>query len=132
MTLKDVVDIHAHAHPDRTARSLDALELARMYRDCRVRAMVLMNHFDAAAGLTHLVGKQVPGLEVFGGIVLNHLIGGMNQHAVEHFTRVEGGCGRVVYMPTVNSEHEVRQGKDPQPVSYGFRQRAGCSLRCWT
>ena len=119
--LQGIVDIHAHADPDRTARSLDVLELARMYRDRGVRGMVIMNHSDSTAGLAYLVRKQVPDLETFGGMVLNHLIGGMNQHAVDHFVRVEGGYGKIIYMPTVNSEHEVRQGKNPSapfvPVS---------------
>ena len=112
-TLKDVVDIHVHADPDRTPRSLDVLEVARLYRDRGARAVVLMNHFDQTAGLAYLIRKQVPDLEVFGGIVLNHLVGGMNPHAVEHFTRIQGGRGKIVYMPTVNSEHEIRQGSNP-------------------
>lgn len=119
--LRGIIDIHAHADPDITARSLDVFELARMYRDRGFRGMVIMNHSDPTAGLAYLVRKQVPELETFGGIVLNHLIGGMNRHAVEHFVRMEGGLGKIVYMPTVGSEHEVRQGKDPSrpyvPVS---------------
>ncbi|MFC1525709.1 DUF6282 family protein [Candidatus Latescibacterota bacterium] len=112
-SIEGVVDIHAHADPDSTPRSLDIFELARIYRDRGVRGMVIMNHYDHTAGLAYLVRKQVSGLEVFGGIVLNHLVGGMNQHAVEHFLRIDGGCGRIVYMPTVNSEHEIKQGRDP-------------------
>lgn len=111
--LKDIVDIHVHADPDRTPRSLDVLEAARLYRDRGARAILLMNHFDQTAGLAYLVRKQIPDIEVFGGMVLNHLVGGMNQHAVEHFTRISGGYGRIVYMPTVNSEHEIRQGGNP-------------------
>ena len=112
-TLQGIVDIHAHADPDTTARSLDAFELERMYRDRGFRGMVLMNHSDSTAGLAYLVRKQVPELETFGGMVLNHLIGGMTRHAVDHFVRMEGGYGRIIYMPTVNSEHEVRQNKNP-------------------
>ncbi|MBT4503465.1 MAG: hypothetical protein HOC74_37385 [Gemmatimonadetes bacterium] len=112
-TLKDVVDIHVHADPDQTPRSLDVLEAAKLYRDRGARAILLMNHSDQTAGMAYLVQKQIPDLDIFGGIVLNHLIGGMNQHAVEHFTRISGGRGRIVYMPTVGSEHEVRQGGNP-------------------
>ena len=107
-SLKGIIDIHAHADPDRTNRSLDAIELARQYRDRGFRGLLLMNHHDSTAGQAYLVSKVVPGIEVYGGIVLNHLIGGLNLHAVEHFTRVEGGLGKVVYMPTTGSENEVR------------------------
>ena len=103
-----IIDIHAHADPDKTARSLDVLELAKLYRDRGFRAVLLMNHYDSTAGLAYLVDKYTPGLEVYGGIVLNSLIGGMNQHAVRHFTKIEGGRGKIVYMPTVDSENELR------------------------
>jgi hypothetical protein len=102
------IDIHAHADPDRTRRSLDVIELARQYHDRGFRGLLLMNHHDSTAGQAYLVSKVVPGIEVYGGIVLNHLIGGLNLHAVEHFTQVEGGLGKVVYMPTTGSENEVR------------------------
>lgn len=108
-----IIDIHAHAAPDRTRRSLDVLELARMYKDRGFRGMVIMNHYDCTAGLAYLARKHAPGLEVFGGIVLNHLVGGMNEHAVEHFLTIEGGYGKIVYMPTVNSEYDVLNSDNP-------------------
>jgi len=111
--LEGVFDVHAYAHPDTTARSIDVFELAKLYRDQGFRGFVIMNHHDPTAGLAYLVSKQFPELEIYGGIVLNHLIGGINENAVEHFIRVEGGCGKIVYMPTTGSEHEVLQGNNP-------------------
>jgi len=106
-SLEGIFDIHAHCDPDRTNRSLDVFELAKLYKDRGFRGFVVMNHHDPTAGLAYLARKQVPNLEVYGGIVLNSLIGGMNQHAVEHFLRMEGGFGKIVYMPTTDSENEV-------------------------
>jgi len=106
-SLEGIFDIHAHCDPDRTNRSLDVFELAKLYKDRGFRGFVVMNHHDPTAGLAYLARKQVPNLEVYGGIVLNSLIGGMNQHAVEHFLRMEGGYGKIVYMPTTDSENEV-------------------------
>ena len=40
-TLKGIIDIHAHADPDKTSRSVDFLELAKMYQDRGVRGMVI-------------------------------------------------------------------------------------------
>ena len=110
-----IIDIHAHADPDKTARSIDVFELARMYRDREFRGVLLMNHFDPTAGLAYLVQKYVPGIEVFGGIVLNRLVGGINPAAVEHFCRVEGGYGRIVYMPTLDAENEIRHSGSSAP-----------------
>ncbi|MDP6667783.1 MAG: DUF6282 family protein, partial [Dehalococcoidia bacterium] len=114
-TLQGVVDIHAHADPDRTGRPVDVLELAKLYSDRGVRAMVIMNHYDPTAGLAYLARKHAPSLEVFGGIVLNRLVGGINPLAVDHFVQVEGGAGRIVYMPTLDAENEVRQGNSSRP-----------------
>ena len=114
-SLQGIVDIHAHADPDKTSRSVDFLELAKMYQDRGVRGMVIMNHFDPTAGQAYLARKHAPDLEIFGGIVLNRLVGGMNSAAVEHFIRVEGGYGKIVYMPTLDSENEIRQSKPGQP-----------------
>jgi hypothetical protein len=58
------------------------------------------------------VRKEVPGLEVFGGIDLNLTVGGINPAAVEHMTRVSGGWGRVVWLPTFDSENQVRYSKE--------------------
>ena len=54
-TLKGI--IYIHADPDKTSRSVDFLELAKMYQDRGMRGMVLMN----------LARKYAPSLEIFGG-----------------------------------------------------------------
>ena len=54
-TLEGVFDVHAHAHPDTTARSIDVFELAKIYRDQGFRGFVIMNHHDPTAGLAYLV-----------------------------------------------------------------------------
>lgn len=110
-----IVDIHAHADPDKTGRSLDVLELAKLYQDRGFRALVLMNHYDSMAGMAYLVNKYTPGLDVYGGMVLNRLIGGINPEAVEHMLRIEGGRGKIVYMPTIDSENEVTRNGSGAP-----------------
>jgi hypothetical protein len=52
---------------------------------------------------------------VFGGIDLNLTVGGINPAAVEHMTRVTGGWGRVVWMPTFDAENQVRYSKENRP-----------------
>ena len=118
-SLEGIFDVHAHCDPDKTSRSLDVLELAKMYQDRGFRGFIVMNHFDPTAGYAYLARKHAPDLEVFGGIVLNHLIGGMNKHAVEHFVQIEGGYGKIVYMPTLDAEYEVGRdsGRPFTPIS---------------
>ena len=114
-TLDGVVDIHAHCDPDSMARSIDAIDLAKLARDRGMRALVLKNHYESTESMAYLVRKVVPGIELFGGIALNRTVGGINPAAVEHMTRVKGGWGRVVWMPTFDAENQVRYSKESRP-----------------
>jgi hypothetical protein len=114
-TLRGVVDLHAHSGPDVVPRSIDSLSLARLTRKAGFRGIVLKNHYEPTAALAALAAKEVRGLDVLGGIVLNRAVGGVNPAAVERMTRIEGGRGRVVWMPTFDSENQVRVSKEPRP-----------------
>ena len=114
-TLAGVVDIHAHADPDSMPRSIDAIALARLAKERGMRAIVLKNHYEPTASIAYLARREAPGLEVFGGIALNRTVGGVNPAAVERMTRVKGGYGRVVWMPTFDAENQVRFSKENRP-----------------
>jgi hypothetical protein len=113
--LNGAIDIHVHALPDDRPRSIDALEVAKLARERGMRAIVLKNHYESTASIAYLVRTLVPGIDVFGGIDLNLAVGGINPAAVEHMTRVTGGWGRVVWMPTFDAENHVRSSKESRP-----------------
>ena len=113
--LSGVIDIHAHTDPDSRPRSIDALDLAKMAKARGMRGLVLKNHFESTAAQAYLVGKEVPGLAVFGGIDLNLTVGGINPAAVEHMVQMKNGLGRVIWMPTFDSENAVRLSKENRP-----------------
>ena len=113
--LSGVIDLHAHCDPDTSARSVDAIDLAKLARERGMRAIVLKSHQDPTAGLAYLVRKEVPGIEVFGGIALNRTVGGINLAAVDHMAALKGGWGRIVWMPTADAENQVRYYKQNRP-----------------
>ncbi len=114
-SIRGVVDIHMHSGPDSVPRSIDSLSAARLANKRGMRAIVLKNHYEPTAALAGLARTVAPGLEVFGGIALNATVGGINAAAVERMTRVEGGYGRIVWMPTFDSENQVRFNKEQRP-----------------
>lgn len=116
-TLAGAIDMHAHAAPDGTPRKLDALELATMAKAAGMRAIVIKNHYEPTASLAFLVRKVVPGIEVFGGISLDLTVGGVNPAAVEWMTKVEGGYGKVVWLPTFDSQAQVKLNGDDRPFA---------------
>src|SRR5947209_891510 len=114
-TLNGAIDMHAHSDPDGTPRAIDAIDLARLAKSRGMRPLILKNHYEPTASLAYIVRKEVPGIEVFGGIDLNRTVGGINTAAVEHMTHVKGGYGRVVWMPTFDAENQVRYSKENRP-----------------
>jgi len=113
--LDGVIDIHVHSGPDSTARSIDALDLAKLAKQRGMRGLVLKNHYESTAALAYVIRKEVPGIEIFGGIDLNRSVGGVNPTAVERMVLMKGGWGRVVWMPTFDSENQVRFSKENRP-----------------
>ena len=101
--LQGVIDIHAHVDPETIPRSVDATTLARLGRQEGMRAIVLKNHFVPTAPLAFLVAREVPGIQVYGGIALNSEVGGINPAAVDQMAQLPGGYGRIVWMPTVDA-----------------------------
>src|SRR6266566_1686032 len=114
-TLAGTIDIHVHSDPDNRPRSIDAIDVAKLARMRGMRAIVLKNHYDPTAALAYIVRKEVPGVEVFGGIDLNLTVGGMNPVAVEHMTEVSGGWGRFVWMYTFDAENQVHFSRENRP-----------------
>ena len=119
--LEGSVDIHMHTHPDVVERPVDAFEAVDLALAYGLRAVVLKNHYEPTAAQANLVRDVTTGLEVFGGITMDLTNGGVNPAAVAHMANLEGGFGRVVWMPTYDAEAVVRraqQGDSPfAPVS---------------
>ena len=110
------IDLHAHHDPDSYPRQADAFEIARLAKERGLRGLVLKNHWTETAGLAYLVRKYAtPGFEVFGAVTLDTPVGGVNPQAVRYMVDIAGGYGRIVWMPTHDSEHEVRYNKEQRP-----------------
>ncbi len=111
-----VIDMHVHSHPDVFGRNLDDIDVAQLAKARGMRGLLLKNHVAETASRAALVMKVVPGLEVFGGIVLNKAVGGINPDAVEWMHRMYGGRGKVVWLPTFESDKHVKTLSKPDAV----------------
>ncbi len=108
----DLIDTHFHSGPDVFGRALDDEQGAQLYRDKGMGAIVLKNHITSTADRAWFVRKHLAGIKVFGGIALNSAVGGLNPDAVEWLWRMQGGYGRCVWLPTIDSDHHVKHFKD--------------------
>lgn len=104
--LRGVIDTHVHTSPDAIPRLLCDVEMAHAARDAGYRAIVLKSHHMMTADRAQLVDGLVPGVDVFGGLVLNpHACGGLNAAAVAVAAKVGA---RVIWMPTFAAQSHVR------------------------
>lgn len=130
--LRDAIDMHAHQDPDsngpsygQAARSVDAIDLYRRAKAAGMRGFVIKQHLDQTAGYAYYMRKLHPDMEFFGGMGSNLTTGPkVNPWSITHMTEIKGGWGRVVWMPSWDSETSSHRVK-------GFRQPAFLSVaRC--
>jgi len=110
--IAELIDTHAHTSPDVMARSLDDEETVQLYREKGMGAVVLKSHVVPTADRAWFARKHVPGIQVFGGIVLNASVGGINPDAVSCMWRMQGGYGRFVWFPTFDADNHVKHFRD--------------------
>ena len=91
-----LMDTHVHAAPDVFGRSLDDEEVAILYKDRGLEALVLKNHVLPTADRAWFVSPA----------------GGINPDAVNWMWRMQGGYGRVVWFPTFDADNHVKHFKD--------------------
>jgi hypothetical protein len=101
------VDLHVHTAPDVYGRALDDDEAALGALRARMGGIVLKNHASETASRAELLVRRY-GIEAWGGVVLNHSVGGVNAHAVDAVARISGGRGRIVWLPTVDARRHRR------------------------
>ena len=99
--LVGAVDLHQHPGPSPFPRRMSIADAARDAAGAGFRAIVVKSHHHSMVtdvlALQPEVLSQLP-IEVFGGVALNHTVGGLNPYAVE---LALGMGGRVVWFPTL-------------------------------
>ena len=99
--VKGAIDYHIHGGPDIFPRLLNDIEIARRAHDADMRAVLLKSHSECTAARAALA-SYATGFSVYGGIALNHSVGGLNPDAV----RVAAKMGaKQVWMPTIHAKH---------------------------
>jgi microsomal dipeptidase-like Zn-dependent dipeptidase len=105
--IEGAIDFHVHSAPDAFARNISDIDVAELAARRGMRAIVLKNHITMTADRAALFAEVVPGIDVFGGVVLNNAVGGLNPTAVEVMATMSGGHGRVVWLPTRDAQHDI-------------------------
>src|SRR5712671_1070924 len=114
--LRGAIDMHFHmdAPIQDGSRAQATIATVRVAKSRGLRGLVIKNHWEPTATLAYDLRLEVPGIELFGGIVMNRTNGGMNEVAVDYMaSQIYGEPGKVVWMPAYDSEIESQTSKEP-------------------
>jgi hypothetical protein len=104
--ISGTVDIHIHTAPSLIPRAGTDIDQARDALANNFKAILVKSHFESTVGRAALAHQAVPGIPVFGALVLNNFAGGINPVAVENAVRLGA---KQIYMPTLDSAAHIRQ-----------------------
>jgi len=117
--LQGAIDLHVHSDPDIVPRLMDDLDLAEAARRAGMAAILLKNHYLVTADRARLVQKVVPGIRVFGGLVLNvPACGGLNVDAVR--AAIDLGA-KAIWLPTMSAINYIEHYAHSAPPHVGTR-----------
>lgn len=110
--LHGAVDLYVHSEPDLLPRRGGDLALAAECRDAQYRAALHRHHFSSTVERS-LVASEATGFDLFGAVLLNDSVGGLNPWAVELALRLGG---RWVGLPTLSAK-AFREGLHTIPAT---------------
>ena len=102
--LNGFVDTHIHAGPALMPREFDSWDLVQHAVEHKFRAVVVKDHHMPSMGLTRIIQDHYPdeNIKIFGSMVLNNTVGGLNPQAVE--TVINLGA-KIIWLPTLSARH---------------------------
>ncbi len=111
VSLKGVIDMHVHSNPDIRIRAYDDFELMEAGIRVGARAIVIKTHQGTTMDRAYLCNRHnqiVHGntndFTMFGGIVLNRVVGGINLKALEVALKLGA---KVVWLPTQSARNHL-------------------------
>jgi len=103
--IDNIIDIHVHADPSLFERNCNAKEL--LEKCSNYKAIVFKFHHGSSVELANILNQSSP-VDVFGGVVLNEFVGGLNPMAVE--SAIILGA-KIIWLPTIHAAfHEKACG----------------------
>jgi hypothetical protein len=108
--LKGISDSHIHVYPEISLRMPNAADDHEWLSEAvtsGMRAVCLKSHYWPTVDKAYTLGRLFPEIGVYGGIVLNGTVGGLNSLAVR--VAIENG-GKIVWFPTWSAKNDRERG----------------------
>lgn len=118
VSLKGICDMHVHTNPDLRIRAYSDLQLADAAVRVGARAIVIKSHLGFTVNRAAIANEYVKrvygentGFTMYGGVVMNKVIGGVNPEAVEKGLKLGA---KEIWLPTQSAKrHLEKMGKNP-------------------
>ncbi len=124
MHLDGAIDLHVHTAPDVYDRLVTDDQQVEGALTAGMRAVLLKSHHTLTADRATLA-RDRHGLPVFGGLALNHSVGGLNPVAVE--TAIAFGA-RQIWMPTLHAKHCLEHAEPEMFRAEARKGRVGLTV----
>lgn len=105
--MKGAIDLHVHSGPSTMPRQLDHLEEVEEAAKAGMRAVLFKDHFYSVGPMLPMMRRlnRHPQVEMYGSLVLNTTVGGLNPYAVDF--NLKSGT-KMIFMPTAHSANHIR------------------------
>ena len=118
VSMKGICDMHVHTNPDLRLRAYNDFELAEAGVRVGARAIVIKSHLGFTVNRAAMANEFIrrtygedTGFTMYGGVVMNKVIGGVNPEAVEKGLKLGA---KVIWLPTQSAKrHLEKMGQDP-------------------
>ena len=118
VSLKGVCDMHVHTKPELRLRAYVDFELADAAVRVGAKAIVIKSHLGFTVNRAYLTNQYVKrvygentGFTMYGGVVMNKVVGGINPEAVEKGLKLGA---KEIWLPTQSAKrHLEKMGQDP-------------------
>jgi hypothetical protein len=124
--LAGAIDCHIHAPPHINGRSVTVFEAVRQAAAAGMRAIGLMDNFCNSTGYAALAMTELGhlGVEVFGGLIMQPVAGGVTAQAARTALAYGYGPGtaaRFISLPTHHTRHvSEKEGRSPAYLETTF------------
>lgn len=105
ISVQGAIDMHIHSHPCLFERIADDREIACAARDAGIAAIMFKCHHESTVSRAYLLQREIDGIKIFGGVVLNSYVGGINPAAAEAALKLGG---KEVWMPTIDADYHAK------------------------
>ncbi len=105
ISLEGVFDLHVHSHPCLFPRICDDRDAVAAAAAAGLGGILLKCHHESTVSRACELQKSYEDFRVYGGIVLNEYVGGINPLAVEAALKLGG---KEVWMPTIDADNHAK------------------------